>query len=107
MGYCRTLPAHLPRLLRVSLRFTLPILLFWPGEVRAETKENRKPNLLLLYVDNLGYGDLGCYGNKLNKTPNIDRLAAEGQRWTSCYSSGATCVPSRHGSAARVSRAWA
>jgi len=55
------------------------------------------PNIVLIFVDDMGYGDLGCYGNKKNKTPNIDRLASEGQRWTSFYSSGATCVPSRRG----------
>ncbi|MEL6107982.1 MAG: sulfatase-like hydrolase/transferase [Planctomycetota bacterium] len=55
------------------------------------------PNLVLIFVDDLGYGDLGCYGNPLNKTPNIDRMAAEGQRWTSFYASGSTCVPSRRG----------
>mgnify|MGYP002628159719 CR=1 FL=1 len=56
-----------------------------------------KPNIVLIFVDDMGYGDLGCYGSKTNKTPNIDRLAAEGQRWTTFYSSGATCVPSRKG----------
>ena len=56
-----------------------------------------RPNIVLIFVDDMGYGDLGCYGNKKNKTPNIDRLAAEGQRWTSFYSSGAVCVPSRTG----------
>ena len=56
-----------------------------------------QPNIVLIFVDDMGYGDLGCYGNKSNKTPNIDRLAAEGQRWTSFYSSGAWCVPSRTG----------
>ena len=56
-----------------------------------------QPNVVLVFVDDMGYGDLGCYGNKNNKTPNIDRLAAEGQRWTSFYSSGAVCVPSRTG----------
>lgn len=45
----------------------------------------------------MGYGDLGCYGNTLNKTPNIDRLASEGQRWTDFYSAGPVCVPSRYG----------
>ena len=54
-----------------------------------------KPNIVLIFVDDMGYGDLGCYGNEVHETPNIDRLAAEGQRWTSFYSSGATCVPSR------------
>ncbi|MFP6901245.1 MAG: sulfatase [Opitutales bacterium] len=56
-----------------------------------------QPNIVLIFVDDMGYGDLGCYGNKKNKTPNVDRLAAEGQRWTSFYSSGAVCVPSRTG----------
>ncbi|MEO1527395.1 MAG: sulfatase [Planctomycetota bacterium] len=57
----------------------------------------QQPNIVLIFVDDLGYGDLGCYGNKTNKTPNIDRMAAEGQRWTSFYASGSTCVPSRRG----------
>ena len=56
-----------------------------------------QPNIVLIFVDDMGYGDLGCYGNEKIKTPNIDRLAAEGQRWTSFYSSGSTCVPSRTG----------
>ncbi|MDF1858703.1 MAG: sulfatase [Verrucomicrobiales bacterium] len=56
-----------------------------------------KPNLVLIFVDDLGYGDLACYGNKKVKTPNLDRLAAEGQRWTSFYAAGSTCVPSRRG----------
>ena len=55
------------------------------------------PNVILVFVDDMGYGDLGCYGNQSNQTPNIDRLAAEGQRWTSFYASGSTCVPSRTG----------
>jgi len=55
------------------------------------------PNIILIFADDLGYGDLGCYGNPHNKTPNIDRLAAEGQRWTHFYASGSTCVPSRTG----------
>jgi len=56
-----------------------------------------KPNVVLIFVDDMGYGDLGCYGNSKINTPNIDRLAAQGQRWTSFYASGSTCVPSRTG----------
>ena len=56
-----------------------------------------RPNIILIFVDDLGYGDLGCYGNEKIKTPHLDQLAAEGQRWTSFYSSGSTCVPSRTG----------
>jgi arylsulfatase A-like enzyme len=67
------------------------------SSAEALAKAEQRPNIVLIFVDDLGYGDIGCYGNKKNRTPNIDRLAAEGQRWTSFYSSGATCVPSRRG----------
>ena len=80
-------------MIRTLLFATVALSLAQPS-LSAETA---KPNIVLVFVDDMGYGDLGCYGNKLNKTPNIDRLAAEGQRWTSFYSSGATCVPSRRG----------
>ena len=64
----------------------------------SKTKGNAlKPNIILIFVDDMGYGDMGCYGSKTIKTPNLDRLAAEGQRWTSFYASGSTCVPSRAG----------
>ena len=56
-----------------------------------------RPNIVLIFVDDLGYGDLACYGNPKTRTPHIDQLAAEGQRWTSFYASGAVCVPSRTG----------
>jgi arylsulfatase A-like enzyme len=63
----------------------------------AAFAEPIRPNIILIFVDDLGYGDLGCYGNDRNKTPNIDQLAADGQRWTNFYASGSTCVPSRKG----------
>ena len=63
----------------------------------ASLQAEEPPNIVLIFVDDLGYGDLGCYGSKTNKTPNIDRMAAEGQRWTSFYASGSVCVPSRRG----------
>lgn len=55
----------------------------------------RKPNIVLILADDLGVGDLGCYGQKTLQTPNIDRLAAEGIRFTSAYSGAAVCAPSR------------
>lgn len=61
------------------------------------TSAAEKPNIVLIFVDDLGYGDIACYGNEKVKTPNLDRLAAEGQRWTSFYAAGSTCVPSRRG----------
>lgn len=56
----------------------------------------QKPNVILIYADDLGYGDLSCYGAKSIKTPNIDKLAKQGTRFTRSYSTSATCTPSRY-----------
>jgi len=53
-----------------------------------------KPNLVIILVDDMGYGDIGCYGSTLNRTPNCDRMAAEGMRLTSFYAAP-VCTPSR------------
>ena len=55
----------------------------------------QKPNIILINCDDLGYGDLGCYGSTMNKTPNIDKLAAEGVRFTDFYAASPACSPSR------------
>ena len=54
-----------------------------------------RPNIILLNMDNLGYGDLGCYGSTCHRTPNIDHLAQKGTRLTSFYSTSGVCTPSR------------
>ena len=54
-----------------------------------------KPNILLVNYDDLGYGDLGCYGSKVNRTPFIDALAKEGIIFTDFYSASPVCSPSR------------
>ena len=54
-----------------------------------------RPNIIYIMVDDLGYGDLGCYGQKTIKTPNIDRLAAQGMRFTDYYAGCTVCRPSR------------
>ncbi len=54
-----------------------------------------KPNVIVIMADDLGYGDLSCYGATTFKTPHIDKLAASGQRFTSGYCSASTCTPSR------------
>jgi len=55
----------------------------------------RKPNIILILADDLGYNELGCYGQKKIRTPHIDRLAAEGMRFTQFYSGSPVCAPSR------------
>ncbi len=63
--------------------------------VAAPVDQAARPNFILLLVDDLGYGDFGCYGNADIKTPQIDRLAAEGLRFTQFYSNSPICSPSR------------
>jgi len=63
------------------------------GHLRANA--DGKPNIIFILADDLGYGDLGCYGQKKIKTPNIDRLAEEGMRFTQCYAGSTVCAPSR------------
>ena len=57
----------------------------------------RRPNIIVIFTDDMGYGDLGCYGSETIKTPNIDKLAGDGVRFTDFYSSSALCSPSRAG----------
>ena len=54
-----------------------------------------KPNLIFILADDLGYGDLGCYGQKIIRTPNLDQMAAEGLRFTDAYAGSTVCAPSR------------
>src|SRR5256885_8827999 len=58
-------------------------------------KRTGGPNIIFILADDLGYGDLGCYGQKKIKTPNIDRLAVEGMIFTQCYAGSTVCAPSR------------
>ena len=67
------------------------------GEVSAasEKQHPERPNIVIIYADDLGYGDLGCYGSPTIATPNLDRMAAEGLRFTDFYSAAEVCTPSR------------
>ena len=56
---------------------------------------NARPNIIWIMADDMSWGDLGCFGSELIETPNIDRLATEGMRFTCCYSGSTVCAPSR------------
>jgi arylsulfatase A-like enzyme len=72
----------------------LPLAVLYAADAPELTA---KPNLVIIFTDDMGYGDLGCYGGKDIPTPHIDRLAAEGARLTSAYTVAPICVPSRMG----------
>lgn len=60
-----------------------------------QTAEIEKPNIIFIMVDDMGYAEAGCYGQEIIETPNIDKLAAEGMRFTQCYSGSSVCAPAR------------
>jgi len=67
------------------------------GHSVLKARTSVKPNIVIIFADDLGYGDLGCYGHPTIKTPNLDRMAREGQRWTQFYVAASVCTPSRAG----------
>jgi len=70
---------------------TLPVGLFAAGSA----SKNRSPNFVFIFADDLGWGDLGCYGNRQIRTPFLDQLAAQGTLFTQFYVNGSVCSPSR------------
>jgi len=63
--------------------------------IHRERDKAKKTNIVIVFCDDLGYGDTGCYGHPTIRTPNIDRMAQEGQRWTDFYVAASVCTPSR------------
>ncbi len=82
---------------RPSLSVLLPValLLAWPLGASAGESPATRPNIIFIMVDDMGYGDLGCYGGKMIHTPQIDKMASEGIRFTDCYSGDSVCAPAR------------
>ena len=78
----------------LAILILTPMVLLQADEATAKTARG-KPNIVLILADDLGYGSLACYGNTEVKTPNIDRLAASGMRFTDFHSNGALCSPTR------------
>src|SRR5438132_1077166 len=69
--------------------------LLFPTNIHAGEKKSRPPNIVFILADDLGYGELGCFGQKKIKTPSLDKLAAQGMRFTQHYAGNAVCAPSR------------
>jgi len=65
------------------------------GSGCARRAAGQRPNIIFILADDLGYGDLGCYGQEVIQTPNLDRMAAEGVRFTQAYAGSTVCAPSR------------
>jgi arylsulfatase A len=66
-------------------------------QAAAPPANDRPPNVIVIVADDLGWGDVGAYGNPVIRTPHLDRIAVEGQKWTSFYSGAPYCTPSRAG----------
>ena len=79
---------HHPTLLLIGI---MDLLANAPAVVQAETL----PNLVIILADDLGYGDLSCYGHPSIRTPNLDRMASQGMRFTDFYVAACVCTPSR------------
>ena len=78
---------------RMMFGILLAASVFWSIQLFAA----ERPNIVVILCDDLGYGDLGCYGHPAIKTPHLDKLATEGIRFTECYSAAPVCSSSRAG----------
>ncbi|HUR46582.1 MAG TPA: sulfatase-like hydrolase/transferase, partial [Candidatus Saccharimonadales bacterium] len=77
------------------LKLVFCATLWLPNALEAAGNTTPRPNIILLLTDDMGYGDVACYGGKLVPTPTIDRMAREGTRFTQFYVASPICSPSR------------
>ena len=76
-------------------KIILPIFFAFTIFQCTSIEKHPKPNIVYIMIDDLGYGDIGCYGSEINNTPNIDRLAAGGKLFTDFHTNGPMCTPTR------------
>jgi arylsulfatase A len=77
------------------LAAVLALFILYPSSLTLRAAQPPKPNLIFVYADNLGYGDIGCFGHPTHHTPRLDRMAEEGMKLTHFYSTSGVCTPSR------------
>ena len=95
MEYHPLMRSTVPRLWSFVLSILIVTAATTATPVAAQPRSSTPPNLVIILADDLGYGDLGCYGNPTIRTPNLDRMAAEGMKLTQFYSAAEVCTPSR------------
>lgn len=82
--------------MKMKVTFVIAVIVFFKwGAIAQNAQQVRKPNIVYIYADDLGYGELGCYGQTKIRTPNLDRMAKEGMRFTQHYTSTPVCAPAR------------
>lgn len=81
---------------KLTILLASSLLLFSACQKQQKQEEPQNPNIIVIYTDDLGYGDVGAYGATALKTPNIDKLAEGGIRFTDSHASSSTCTPSRY-----------
>ena len=86
-------PTSYQHMNRLSLTFTITLTLV--NSLLSGSAPGATPNFIVIFCDDLGYGDLACYGSTKNRTPQIDSLARDGRKFTAFYSSSPVCTPSR------------
>ncbi len=89
MRYCRFF------LISLFFSFVISLLLSCDNSDNATTTVHESPNVIVIFADDLGYGDLGCYGHPTIRTPHLDKMASEGVKFTQWYSGASVCTPSR------------
>lgn len=80
---------------RVAVLAALALLASWAAAGCGRADEGARPNIVFVMADDLGWSDLGCYGSDYYETPNVDRLRAQGLKFTQAYANGPICAPTR------------